>query len=520
MQGVRKLSVLVTMTKNASANLFRSGTGWLIVLFLPPLLVRVLDKPSYGTWMLLLQLGAYITMLDGGIQTAVARFVARADHQQDHSYLPSFLSSVGVFMSLAAVLTLLLAVIAAWWFPYIFRDIPGSILSMAREALLVIGTSMAITLPFSVIAGFYMGHQRYEVSALAGSAGKFTGALGVAWAAYHHQGLLLMAVWVAVGNLVQCLTYAWFWRQGDRRALLHPSFAQRTLVREFVVFCSAMVVSQFSSILITGMDMPIVAAFDFRTAAYYGIATTLSNILVVPFGAVVNTLIPVAAGASIVNDPLKLGEMLYKATRFSTALLCLIILPLVMLMPVLLRLWVGQDYATQSQSLALILIAAQFIRLTMLPYGIIGFAAGQQQKMLVSPLAEGVTNLLFSLVLVQLIGARGVAIGTLIGAAVAVVLHFTVSLPRTDCVDVSRRRLFLGGIVRPSVMALPLVCLVIAVPHISSIVLQVLLTLSAEFGLLVLFWIRIFDPAERKQLAHVIRHFVAIPMKISTAHEI
>jgi O-antigen/teichoic acid export membrane protein len=185
-----KPMILVTMARNAAANLFRSGASWIIVFFLPPLLVRVLDKSTYGVWMLLLQVAAYVTVFDSGIQTAIARFVARTEILQDRLYMSRLLSSVGAILVASSLTTILLTIFASWQLNHLFSDIPLSIAGDSRKALLVIGTSVALTLPFSVVAGFFAGLQKNEINALAVSLGKFTGALGTAWAAYSHKGLL------------------------------------------------------------------------------------------------------------------------------------------------------------------------------------------------------------------------------------------------------------------------------------------------------------------------------------------
>src|SRR5208282_3120353 len=286
----KKPKVLATMAKNAVANLFRNATSWVVVLFLPPLLARVLDKPAYGVWLLLLQLAAYITVFDTGIQTAVARYVARAEGLQDRHYLARLLSSCGMLLAISSLATLALTALASWRLTDLFRDIPTTIAGGARQALLVLGASLALTLPFSALAGFFVGVQKYEIPAFSASVGRFGGALGIAWAAFHHQGLLTMAVWVGAGNLVQSLMYALFWHREGRRDLLQYSHVDGAMARDFLLFCAAMFVSQFSSILITGLDMPVVALFDFPSTAYYGVAATLSNALSMPHGAIVLTL--------------------------------------------------------------------------------------------------------------------------------------------------------------------------------------------------------------------------------------
>jgi len=502
--------MLATVTKNSLANLFRVGSSWIVVLFLPPILIRVMDKPAYAVWLLLLQLAAYITFFDSGIQMAIARYVARHDGANARTQLARILSSVGFVLIVTSIITIVIVVVTSWQLTGLFRSIPSELSSSSRFALLVIGTSLAFNLPFSVLAGFFLGRQRFEITALAATISKFAGAVGSGWAAFHHQGLLAMAIWVAAGNLLQSLIYCIFWRRNATSGLLHSSSVEQKVAREFVVFCSAMLVSQFSSLLITGMDMPVVAAFDFRAAAYYGIASVLSNILIVPHSAILNSLLPVAAEISAKEDPVRLGQTLMRTTRFGTCLLCIIILPLFLLMPMFLRLWVGVDYQTHAMFLGEILILAQFIRLTMVPYALVGFAGGQQQRMLLSPLTEGITNLGFSIALAQVMGARGVAYGTLIGAVVGVCLHFAVSMRKTDCVRISRLQLLMQGIVKPLIFTAPFLFFRLLDHSINSSWLKVSAASAAELAVCFLFWRLVFDEGERNDVRRLIRHVLHI----------
>jgi Na+-driven multidrug efflux pump len=120
----------------------------------------------------------------------------------------------------------------------------------------------------------------------------------------------------------------------------------------------------------------------------------------------------------------------------------------------LLRLWVGADYASNTLLFGELLVAAQTIRLTLMPYTLIGFSAGEQKHMLVSPIVEGVVNLAASIALVRVMGAAGVAVGTLIGAVVGIALHFFVSMNRTPSMSFRKNDLLWQGILRPAAWAL------------------------------------------------------------------
>src|SRR5580698_10418931 len=57
-------------------NLIRQGSSWVLVLVLPPFWSVRWD--SYVIWVLTLQMGGYIFLMDSAIQRAVGRFVAQA----------------------------------------------------------------------------------------------------------------------------------------------------------------------------------------------------------------------------------------------------------------------------------------------------------------------------------------------------------------------------------------------------------------------------------------------------------
>lgn len=496
-----RMGVFATVVKNAVANLVRTGASWIVVLFLPPILVRVLDKPTYATWILILQVGAYVSLFDNGIQSAIGRFVARAKELQDRNSMQQALSSAGLILLSASLITIIAVFLCSWQLGHLFHGIPDSIVASAQKALVAIGMSLAVSLPFSVLAGAFLGLQMYEVNALAGSLGKLFGAAGAAYAAWRHEGLLAMALWIGLGNLLPNLIFWVYWKRLDLPGLLHHTYITGVALREFSRFCFAMFVTQLGSLLITGMDMPIVAAFDFHAAAFYAVAATVSNMLIVPHGAVVSTLIPVASGMSAGQTPERLGQVVMRTTRYASAILCLLTLPLLFAMLPFLRLWVGSEYAVHALPFAVILVIAQFIRLTVMPYAVVGFGAGEQQKMLISPLGEGIVNLGCSVLGALWFGALGVASGTLIGACFGVLLHFVNSMPRTSSMIFSRRQLVGTAILKPIACCLPsLLLMPLLMQWIHATTTEFALILAGEVLAAITLWKTNFDDNERIEM--------------------
>jgi O-antigen/teichoic acid export membrane protein len=87
-------------------------------------------------------------------------------------------------------------------------------------------------------------------------------------------------------------------------------------------------------------------------------------------------------------------------------------------------------------------------------------ATSRQRFATASPVSEGIVNLVSSVWLAQHIGARGVALGTLLGAMVGVAVHFGVSMRYTQtALAISRLELFLKGMLRPAAVAIPSILL-------------------------------------------------------------
>lgn len=503
--GQEKTPVLTIVAKNSAANLAKIAALSATVFLLPPVLVRTLDKPTYATWMLILQAATYVALFDGSIQSAVSRFVGRSRGLQDDLYMGQMMSSATLVMLCGTLLTVALTVVGAFELDHLFRGIPLSIRSDARNALLIFGISLAISLPFNVLAGAFLGLKMNQVNAVAGSVGRLIGAGGTAWAAYRHQGMVVMAIWTGAGYLLQAAFFLSAWLRLRMPGMIRWVNVTRAALREFLNFCYALFATHIGSLLITGMDIPIVAAFDFHSAGYYAVAATLSTMLSVPQAAVVTTLIPVAAEIGTSGTPARMGEMVLKTTRYAAAILCLITLPLIIGMSPFLHLWVGADYARHTLLIALILVIAQFVRLTLLPYAAIGFAEGQQNRMLISPLGEGVVNLICSLIGAKFLGAVGVALGTLVGACAGVLLHFFNSMPRTDSMSFMRRSLAGVGILRPILYCLPAVALALIVVHeMPGRVGQATGVFSGELIALFLLWKLNFAVGERKQITSLV----------------
>lgn len=451
------------LIKNAVANLGRGGTAAVVAILLPPVLVRHMEPATYAVWVLILQLVAYVGYLDFGLQTAIGRYVAFANETKDTKWRDGIFSTAFAGLAVAALLGLMLILFAAAASPYIFPSIPVALFAPMRTAMLIVGVSVALGLPASAWNGVFIGLQRYEIPAITIGVGRLLSALGLILVAITGRSLVLMATVVAASNVFSYVLQFGMLRRVASEIRFRSELITRSLIRELSGYCFSLTVWSFSMLLVTGFDVVLVGRFQFASVAPYSISATLITFLGGIQNAIFGVIMPHAAGLHARQEAKALGHLLVKMTRFGVLLLLLTGLPLIVFAAPIIRIWIGSQYDQAGGSILVILVIANMVRLTGAPYASILIGTGQQRLVIVSPLMEGFSNIVASVLLGWKYGAIGVAWGTLIGAVVAVLANVIYNLPRTrDSINISQFRYLCEALAVPAVCGMP-VCLALLV---------------------------------------------------------
>jgi len=444
-----------TVFKNASANLLRLAGSGIVALLLPSFLVRMLPNDTYSAWALLLQLTLYVGLLDFGIQTAVARFVAHADELHNPEERDGSVSTAAALLVAAAVMGFCLVALLAWQLPRIFTSMPAYLDRGARIALLLMGGSFALGLPFSVIHATFIGLQRNEIPAAVVIANRFAMAALTAGVVFRHWGLAWMGGAVALANVASYGGAYFAWRLWAPQVRIRISLISKACARKIAGYSLAMTAWFAGTLMVSGLDLAVVAKFDYGATAYYAVAATLTGFVTQTQGAIFASLLPASAVLSARGDAQKLGAVLITSTRYGIIMLLGMALPLMIAGKFILRIWVGPDYASHGNGILQMLVIANFVRLSALPYATLLLGTNQQRKVIMSPLAEGIANLCASVMGAYFLGAIGVAIGTLIGSFVGLGFHLFHNMPRTSEIAFSRSEFVRRGLFRPLACALP-----------------------------------------------------------------
>jgi O-antigen/teichoic acid export membrane protein len=443
--------------KNAVANLGRGGAAAIVALLLPPVLVRHMTPASYAVWVLVLQTASYVGYLNFGLQTAIGRYVAYANEKKDIEQRDSVVSTAFVGLCGAALISLICLAAAILLAPAIFPSVSSPLILQMRLALLLVGFSMAVELPASTCNGVFIGMDRYEIPALTVGSARLVSALGVIVAALAGRSLVVMAAIIASANLLSYLAQYLVLRRIAPDVRFQAALVRRSTARDLFGYCFGLTVMSFSMLLVTGFDLVLVGRFEFAAVTPYSVAASMITFISGLLYAIVNVVMPHAATLHARENAAEMGRLVISFTRFGVLLLVLTGIPMFIYAGPIIHLWIGQRYVASGAPLLAILIVANIIRLIAAPYAVIMIAAGQQNYVKVSPLSEGVSNLIASVVLGSLFGSIGVALGTLLGSIVGIASHLFYSMPRTNpVINFSRREFVVSGVLSPLLWTAPL----------------------------------------------------------------
>jgi O-antigen/teichoic acid export membrane protein len=445
----------LTLIKNAIANVVRGGAAALVAILLPPFLTRLMSPDAFGAWSLVLQLSAFVGYLDFGIQTAIGRFVAHTGESGDAAHRDRILNTSLAALVSAGALGVAGSVGLALLLPRIFHQIPALLLHDSRWALILVGSSLALGLPCSVFNGIFVGLQRYEIPAVVIGGSRLISAVFLVLIVRQGGNLTEMAAAVATVNLASYGLQYLLYRRMCPRVHFSSQLVARQAGRELLDYCLSLSIWSFATLLVTGLDIALVGFFDFRSVAYYTAAATLITFILGLQNAVFSAMIPAAAVLEARSDTSELGRILLSTTRYGMFLLLASGVPLLVATKPILSVWVGRDYAQHASLILKVLVAANIIRLSAVPYAMLLIGTGQQRLVTVSPLIEGFSNLAVSLIAGALIGAVGVAVGTFVGAIIGILCNFVYNFPRSTRIAASRALYFRDGYLRPFVCVSP-----------------------------------------------------------------
>ena len=385
-----------------------------VSFFLSPFIVRHLGNSAYGIWVLLVSLTGYLGFLDLGIRGAVTRYIARFHAEHNHEESSRTVSSAaGLFLIGGIAALMVSAGFALFAVPHF--DIPPAYFRAAQLVVLIAGANVSISLISGVFGGVLVGLQRFDLHnsiALISTAIRTTAIIVALRSGKGLITLALIQLTVTLGELILGYIFTRKLYPQLHFGMGHMYRTHVALIFSFGIFALLLQASDYlifySDALVIGSFLPVSMITFF---AIGGNLTIYARDLVGGFSRIMT---PMASKMEVDSDSAKLREAALKAARYCALGILPVFLTFIIRGRSFIGLWMGPSYADLSGHVLWILSLPWFFAAGAAVLLSVMLGISRHKQVVPVKIAEGLCNLILSIILVRKIGIVGVAWGTAI----------------------------------------------------------------------------------------------------------
>jgi len=387
-----------------------TSTG--IALRLTPFVVHILGDRNYGLWTLVSTVGTYYALLDLGLSSAVTRHIAGALGNREKQEVNRIASTALAMYLVVGVLVFVASAIVAS-LSACFLHTPAEI-GIFRRLVLIAGASTGLTVPVRVFVGLLNANLRFDISAGLDIMAVLLRAILTYLSLKAGSGIMALA-WIVLAVALVSLagTVACSYRVVSTLRLNVDHF-QWDVAKRLISYGSISLAAQLADLLRFQVDALVVAGFiGVAAVTHYNIAGALAQYFISLMLAATGFLGPIFSRLQAANDSKRMRETLHLGSKVSVALANFVCFGLLAWGRPFIVCWMGTPYLDAYPPLAALALGLtvalwQTSSLQLL------YGTSKHGIFAIFNSAEGLANLILSLLLVHRFGLLGVALGTMI----------------------------------------------------------------------------------------------------------
>jgi len=485
-----------SLAGNILWNLFGNCFPVIVAVVCLPMLKRGLGTERLGIMSLAWVLIGYFSLFDLGLSRALTKLVAERIAQQRQSEVASLVwTSLSLMTAVGIVGALLTFVLAPYLVQRLLR-VPASLSHEALGSFYWLGAAVPVVVLTAGLRGVLEAVQHFRLAtAIRVPMGIFSYVGPAALLPFTHSLIPIIAV-LAMGRVLACVAH--FWACFHVLPGLRGDFGfHAPSVKPLFLFGGWMTVSNVLGPLMVTFDRFLIGSIiSIAAVAYYSIPYEVVTKLWLISSALIGVLFPAFSATNAV-DRTRLVFLFKCGVKYIFIILLPLALALVIFAPEGLALWLGNDFARNSTSIARLLAVAVLVNsLAQVPFTHLQ-SIGRPDltaKFHLLELPFYVVTLFF---LARHWGITGVAIAWLLRVIIDTFLLFWFSfrmLPECRFI-VTRLPLMIGG-----ALALNL-----AVALIAGLAFKIIVACAVFLFAVPALWLWMFTPAERAPLQVVMQ---------------
>ncbi|MBZ5698189.1 MAG: oligosaccharide flippase family protein [Acidobacteriia bacterium] len=393
------------------ANLVAAGASSFLLM---PFIVHHLGDRLYGFWTLAAAFIGYYGVLDFGITSAVSQYICVAIGRNDQSECRTVFNTAFRIQSLIGGVALLVTAAIAAAAPWFCHNPTDA--ALFRKVIIILGVNMAIGFPVRTFAGVLEAQLRFDVQSGLGIFGLALRSGLMVWAILKGGGLLALAWMVLFATVPVIILQIWFARREAPWARIDHSPVGSKIAKRLFSYSIYTFLGMIGDMFRFQLGPAVIASFiGLAAVTHYRVASVFTSYYVNSVICAVGMVQPVLSRLHGAQDRNGLEKVFFFATRASLCISIFIGFSLIGWGKPFIARWMGPKYQDAywplvALSLAVLLDVGQSPSINML------YATFKHRFYTYLNCAEGLINLVCSLLLVRPLGVLGVALGMLIGA--------------------------------------------------------------------------------------------------------
>ncbi len=478
--------------RNVGSSWFALGVNVLVGIFLSPYILHRLGDEAFGLWILIFSVTGYYGLFDLGIRSSIVRYIAKYSANDEQEELNRLVNTAMFSYSAIGLLAMSLTFIATYYVNSIFR-IPSGFLVTARWLLLMVGISVSLGFPLGVFSGILEGLQRFYLLNFTSISSTLLRALLIVLALRHGRGLLTVALITVSLPLLSALVNG-----GAVLRILRlrfgPQYVSRDSLRRIAGYSGTTFLIIVAGRLRFKTDALVIGTFVSAAAVtYFTIGSRLIDYASETVSSLAQIFVPMSSQSQAKGDLEALRKIFVVGNRACAFIIFPITAILTILGKSIIEAWVGPKYVATSYPVLLVLLYPMTLMLAQSASGRTLWGMAKHRTWAWVVLAEGIANLILSIVLVRRYGIMGDAIGTAIPLSCSMIFF----LPRHLCrlLGIRLTTYLYRAFLLPLGLCAPLVAVLLLMQrwfiphHLSDLLIQLLIAGSVyAIGLGWAFW--------------------------------
>lgn len=377
--------------------------GTAVSLMLTPFLVGRLGEQTYGLYLLLLSISGLLGVLDLGLGEATLRYVAFYYGRHDLAGINRVLGATLSVYSITGLAGWALLASGAPWIVQLL-SIPVAEQAQACSLLRLVAISLGLSFPLGALGAIPQAAQRYDLSSqltILQSVLQTVGSVLIVLGSGSLYGLLL---WNIVLALEQLALNSWIahWLIPGVRLWPLPT---RAGLREVFSYGFFSLATQLLGLIWEQADKLLLGSFiSTASVAYLTVPKSLAFRLSYALNATSGPLLP---RFSALQEHAELQRLYRLATWCTSCAAVMLFVPLTVLMPDFLRLWINPAFAAQSAWIGQVLAFSCLLRGIYIPFQPLFRGLGKPHYITLIYLGSGLTSLLLNVMLISRFGLAG-----------------------------------------------------------------------------------------------------------------